>query len=357
MIETQGQVQTNSVMDMDAREGSYLGGVSLGFELAARLISAPNHHAMTCTLLTIVEQFPGIIDASCYEVFSKASDTESSSKSSVNSDDELLFRRFPLTLDDNYKDENTNILGSLLLENNNPVRQIRYQDKSIILLRVDEVIPRRVVFIEGALSDHYFAILKGLYSVYARQTQLLDTKERDSLTHLLNRQSLDQTLAQVRSYYRANPEKNAQGLASWLAVLDIDNFKAVNDTYGHIFGDEVLIHFSNILQEQMRFSDFLFRFGGEEFIVILNQVNRDGAKVAFERLRRSVEQYNFPSGQVTVSIGCGFIDCGKASEVILEEADKAVYAAKSAGRNRVVFFDEMVQSVPSASATGDVELF
>ena len=161
----------------------------------------------------------------------------------------------------------------------------------------------------------------------------------------------------MKAYYRAKSSPSKGGVGSWLAVLDIDKFKQINDTYGHIFGDEVLIHFSNILNEQMRFSDFLFRFGGEEFIIILNQVNAEGAGVAFERYRKAVESYQFPSGQVTVSIGYTFIDHTKASEQLLEEADRAVYAAKEGGRNLVINYTQLDHSEEPSSSDSDIELF
>ena len=327
----------------------YLGGVNLGFEMAAQLISALNHHAMTCTFLNLLAGFPGVKAVTCYEVFNKGG--------KASADERWLFRRFPLTLDDNYEDENTKAIVALLFNSDQQVLVERFQARDIILLRVDNVTPKRVVFIEGKLDEQYFAIASGLYSVYAQQTLLLDTKERDSLTHLLNRQSLEQTLLQVKSYYQGKDVFYREGFGSWLAVLDIDNFKKINDTYGHIFGDEVLIHFANILNEQMRFSDFAFRFGGEEFIVVLNQMDAHAAKAAFERYRAAVESYLFPSGQVTVSIGYTFIDCHKACEQLLEEADRAVYAAKAAGRNQVVNYLQIDHSQEPGCADSDIELF
>lgn len=331
-------------------EERYVDGVSLGFELAGHLISAPSHHAMTCILLRMIDQFPGVIETACYEVFSKTG-----SDNRFNNGEELLFRRFPLTLDDNYEDKNTDLLVALLFQDERDIILSQHQGRNCILLRINQVLPRRVVFIEGILDEQYFAILKGLYAVYARQTHLLDAKERDSLTHLLNRQSLDQTLSQVQHYYQEN--RHTGDSASWLAVLDIDRFKQINDTYGHIFGDEILIHFANILQQHMRFSDFLFRFGGEEFIVILNQINAKGAELAFERLRKAVEQFEFPSGSVTVSIGYSVINPDKAQEIVLEEADKAVYRAKNTGRNCVVNYADIAAELAPCVCDGDVELF
>lgn len=327
----------------------YLGGANLGFEMAGHLISALSHHEMTLTLLNLLERFPGVNSVTCYEVFEVESPQPGR--------DSWLFRRFPLTLDDNYEDENTRAIVAMLFNKSQRVLIGNYQSRDIVLLRVDEVIPKRIIFIEGLLSEHYQTLVCGLHTVYAKQTLLLDTKERDSLTHLLNRQSLDQILTQILQYHRDHSQVTQLGVSSWLAVLDIDNFKRINDTYGHIFGDEILIHFANLLNETIRFSDFLFRFGGEEFIIILNQIDEGGASKTFERFRKAIQDYDFPAGKVTASIGYTKIDCNKSSEQILEEADRAVYGAKSAGRNKVVDYRELKGVKLSDESTGGIELF
>lgn len=327
----------------------YLGGINLGFELAARLVEALNQHAMTCTYLNIIEGFSGIKSVTCYEVF------ELQTRGAI--DDRWLFRRFPLTLDDHYEDDNTRAIVALLFNNNKQILMSRFHKRDIILLQVTDVFPRRVVFIEGCLDNQSLSVLRGLHSVYAKQTLLLDTKERDSLTHLLNRQSLDQTLFHIQQFGREVGVRSPDSKTCWLAVLDIDRFKQINDTFGHIYGDEVLIHFANVLNELVRFSDFLFRFGGEEFIIILTRVTARDASEAFERFRRAIENYEFPSGSVTVSIGYTAIDTNKSAEQVLAEADKAVYGAKSFGRNCVVDYRAMMAQHSDNPNEGDVELF
>ncbi|MGR9100061.1 MAG: diguanylate cyclase [Gammaproteobacteria bacterium] len=133
-----------------------------------------------------------------------------------------------------------------------------------------------------------------------------------------------------------------------LLILDLDHFKVVNDTFGHITGDQVLIDFAKCLRQQTRSSDMVARFGGEEFVIIFTDTNEvDGEKFA-ERIRKKVEslkwEFNGRELSITVSIG---IYCPVSEEVknndltinhLLNSADHALYAAKESGRNKVVVF-------------------
>src|SRR5213076_2390666 len=94
------------------------------------------------------------------------------------------------------------------------------------------------------------------------------------------------------------------GKEQWLAVVDIDHFKRVNDKFGHLYGDEVLILIANLLQSSFRAHDRVFRFGGEEFVVLLRSTTLDNARKIIDRFRVNVEAYVFPQvGTVTVSVG------------------------------------------------------
>ena len=127
-----------------------------------------------------------------------------------------------------------------------------------------------------------------LINVYNNQIQLLRNKDTDSLTGLLNRQSFDLKLSKVYtdlSYENRNQE-NFNGLA--FALLDIDFFKSINDNFGHVYGDEVLILFSNAMKSTFRDNDMLFRYGGEEFAVLLNNVNLEQAQSILDRFRHNI---------------------------------------------------------------------
>ncbi|MDT8424838.1 MAG: GGDEF domain-containing protein [Methyloprofundus sp.] len=139
--------------------------------------------------------------------------------------------------------------------------------------------------------------------------------------------------------------------------LYIDHFKTVNDSFGHLYGDEVLLHFSQIMEKSFRYNDFLFRFGGEEFVVILNLVDMASARDVFERFRGAIAQFKFPTiGRITVSIGVTHIDNHSLPASLLDCADKALYHAKGSGRNQVVFYEDMDIETP-VDDDSDIELF
>jgi diguanylate cyclase (GGDEF)-like protein len=178
------------------------------------------------------------------------------------------------------------------------------------------------------------------------------------LTKLPNRQSLDARLLQVCEHYSDYQVIDmTQEKSSWIAILDIDHFKRVNDNFGHLYGDEVLLIFSQLMGKCFRYHDFLFRFGGEEFVVILNLAFQESAIAAFNRFREVVGNYNFPTvGRVTVSIGVTHVDGKSMPTTQLDHADKALYHAKDSGRNRVVLYEDMPVLVQDDDS-GDIELF
>lgn len=123
-----------------------------------------------------------------------------------------------------------------------------------------------------------------------------------------------------------------------LMLIDSDYFKNVNDTYGHEAGDVVLKHIANILKDSVRASDYVIRWGGEEFIVILTGCKLDKGAIIAEKIREDVEKSNNPICSITVSIGVAGYESGSYHTVI-EAADKALYRAKKEGRNRVIIYE------------------
>jgi diguanylate cyclase (GGDEF)-like protein len=196
-------------------------------------------------------------------------------------------------------------------------------------------------------------VIGGIVSVYRNFQNLLDYSERDSLTGLLNRKTFDDQLAKMLA---ASTEQDAITLPGeeerrthceqekeWLAVVDVDHFKHVNDRFGHLYGDEVLILIANLLTSSFRAQDRVFRFGGEEFVVLLRSTTLDNAKKIIDRFRMNVASHDFPQvGKVTVSVGFVSISALEAPVIILGHADQALYYAKSHGRNLVCHYDELV---------------
>ncbi len=222
-------------------------------------------------------------------------------------------------------------------------------------------------------SAHKLDVIQGIFHVYQNYQSLLDYSERDALTGLLNRKTFDEQFSRNPSASLASRVRPAATgvpgdevascretpVEQWLAVVDIDHFKQVNDRFGHLYGDEVLILVANILRSAFRSHDRIFRFGGEEFVVLLRSTNLATAHKVFNRFRLAVQEYHFPQvGQVTVSMG--FVSTSRGSPVeILGQADQALYHAKENGRNQVCFYDDLVASGQLATkvANDSVELF
>jgi diguanylate cyclase (GGDEF)-like protein len=212
-------------------------------------------------------------------------------------------------------------------------------------------------------------LIGGIVSVYRNFQNLLDYSERDSLTGLLNRKTFDDQLAKM---LQASSEqevllpagqerrRHLDAEQQWLAVIDVDHFKLVNDKFGHLYGDEVLILLANLLQSSFRAQDRVFRFGGEEFVVLLRSTSVENAQKIIERFRNKVAEYPFPQvGKVTVSVGFVSISSQDAPVVILGNADRALYYAKSHGRNQSCHYDQLVTGglLTTAASNDTAEFF
>lgn len=191
-------------------------------------------------------------------------------------------------------------------------------------------------------------VMEGILSVYRNYQSLLDYSERDSLTGLLNRKTFDEKFARMINSKTHEPtdcndRRHTHATSQWLAVVDIDHFKRVNDRFGHLYGDEVLILVANVLRSSFRSQDRVFRFGGEEFVILLRSTTLDEARMIFDRFRTNVEQHAFPQvGKITVSIGFAMIT-QETPVVILGQADQALYHAKDSGRNRVCYYNDLLE--------------
>lgn len=186
-------------------------------------------------------------------------------------------------------------------------------------------------------------------------TRLADL-ETDPLTRLRTRRVFQSHLeAGLRSWVNSDR-------AYFLAMLDLDRFKRINDNFGHLYGDEILVHFANLLRRTFRAGDLLYRFGGEEFVLIYGVWTGESGEGTLERFRIAVEEFDFPGvGQVTVSIGFTRIsDATTPAAILVDRADQAVYYAKAHGRNRVCGWEALIASgelKPKSPAAKDVTLF
>lgn len=134
-----------------------------------------------------------------------------------------------------------------------------------------------------------------------------------------------------------------------LVMIDIDHFKRVNDTYGHQVGDEVLVGLANVLMRELRGTDEVFRWGGEEFMVLLEETSQKHLSEVAERLRAAVEAANLlERSTVTISIGGTHIGVNEGEDVVYPRADEALYASKRDGRNRVTISELADKPAPLA---------
>lgn len=173
-------------------------------------------------------------------------------------------------------------------------------------------------------------VIKKINFMYSQTKQMSIT---DPLTKLFNRRHFEVEFE--REYKRAKRYKNNLSLA----IVDIDFFKKINDTYGHLCGDYILKECAYLMLQNFRQTDTVFRYGGEEFAIILTETPAETACTPLERLRKKIENYNFKhNGQnikVTLSIGVSSNTDFETFIDMFEDADKALYEAKKDGRNMV----------------------
>ena len=210
--------------------------------------------------------------------------------------------------------------------------------------------------IEGDIAREESPAAGPLAAIAAKYFERLVDAECDPLTRLSNRRVFQSHIdAGLRHWTTA-------GSGFYFALMDIDHFKRVNDNYGHLYGDEILVHFANLMRRTFRAGDHLYRFGGEEFVLVYGVDPGHGGERVLERFRAAVEAYEFPGvGRVTVSIGFTRIaDAATPPASLIDRADQAVYYAKAHGRNRVCHWEALVAAgslPPRASDNKDVTLF
>jgi len=179
-------------------------------------------------------------------------------------------------------------------------------------------------------SNKYIVGFSDITSTMHTQEQLKDQLIHDTLTGAYNREYFKQNIQRITQRNRYKDEDKA------VAFLDLDHFKKINDTYGHDVGDTVLISFVNVITEHIRTSDTFIRWGGEEFILIMNVPNEKILEMLLETLRLAIANYPFETiNHITCSIGATFLLPNESIEETIKRADDALYKAKESGRNRI----------------------
>jgi len=246
------------------------------------------------------------------------------------------------------------------------VCQYEEKDKALVMLyplKSSKNEPVAVVAIESPEHESQLREVTGmLLQIYQNFMELMNDNERDTLTGLLNRKTFERKIGKVitRIQHLSNREEDHVEHKQFFAIFDIDHFKNVNDQYGHLVGDEVLLRFSQLMTLNLRDKDMLFRFGGEEFVGVFECRNVDEMRMVLERFRGKIEVFPFPQvGQVTISTGFTEISGFDVSSQIIDRADVALYYAKNHGRNQVSNYEELVETglLQENKIEGDIELF
>lgn len=187
------------------------------------------------------------------------------------------------------------------------------------------------------IIEHHAEQQELIYNDIIKQQELLERLDLDPSTKLYNRKTFDRQVEEVIE------NSNEQGIFGdkryFMLMLDLDHFKAVNDTYGHLSGDQVLLRLSSILQKYTEGKGRAYRYGGEEFVVILEPCKKIEAYSVSEQIRRLLKERTFDfdvNKKITVSIGAIWYEKGWDSVKWIAEADKLLYQAKNSGRDRVV---------------------
>lgn len=215
------------------------------------------------------------------------------------------------------------------------ILKLNKQNKNLITIRQNQSIMTALNFMNKNEVSHLPVVnnerkLVGILSMRDLLKHFPSIIFTDSLTQINNRMYLDIIRPKIET------TKSMLGIL----MIDIDNFKNINDNYGHSFGDTVLREIAKLLRSSVKSYDEVIRYGGEEFLVILYRCDENAIKFISERLRKGIKKIKFPSHeslQVTVSIGCCIFRPNNKLADIIEKADKALYKAKREGKDKVVY--------------------
>jgi diguanylate cyclase len=195
-----------------------------------------------------------------------------------------------------------------------------------------EIVRSREVLLQQ--RDNVESAQEKIRKLQEELSQLSETVRMDQLTGVLNRRGLDE--AMVREIARA---QRGGGQLS-VALLDIDNFKSLNDTYGHNVGDTALQHLAKVIQTTVRPTDIVSRMGGEEFVILLPDTDLDAAVLTVQRLQRALTKQFFMGNNekllITFSAGVALLKNDETEATVIHRADQSMYLAKRAGKNRVM---------------------
>ena len=203
-------------------------------------------------------------------------------------------------------------------------RMVMIVDKNLISLDFS------ISVLKTKARHEYLITLSDITMMKKLQTEIVNRASIDGLTQVYNRNKFDEIVTTEIQ----NSQNDARPLS--MAILDIDNFKIFNDTYGHLIGDEVLIQLAQTVDRSMREEDTFARWGGEEFVILFKDTSLTHAQSIAEKLKEKIQANQHPkAGQITASFGLCQYKRGETLETLFKRCDDALYCAKKSGRNRV----------------------
>ncbi|CAD2223664.1 GGDEF family protein [Pseudoalteromonas sp. 3J6] len=223
--------------------------------------------------------------------------------------------------------------------------------------------------VSNSLDSPSQVMLNAFCRIFENYLVILHENERDKLTGLLNRQTFEKKIKQliekqvlkVHSLSRGEGKRlQKYASTSWLAILDIDHFKNINDKYGHICGDEVLLILAQNMRHFFRSTDLIFRFGGEEFVIVFEPTEADSISNKMAEFLQLVRNTSFPFiGNMTVSAGLARISPYDFPITVIENADKALYYAKNNGRDKFCIYEDLIaeQLINVQENDSEIDLF
>jgi len=274
---------------------------------------------------------------------------------------------------DTVKVVETDALTELCLVNSNSLsRPAENGYRNVFPITSDNVTIGSLCIDSGKDISDKTELIENIIKIYGNYLTILTESELDKLTGLFNRRTFDrklgrllQTQSRKKELYLAtasNKERRESDTSShaWLVVLDLDNFKTINDTYGHVYGDEILLTLSQKMKEFFRNTDLLFRFGGDEFVIVLEPVTYKNASLTLDSFRKMISEIEFPLiGKITISAGFATITEKDYAPTVLNRADKALYHAKKCGRNSVCNYEVLIEQgeLSNKQSAGAIDLF
>jgi two-component system cell cycle response regulator len=193
---------------------------------------------------------------------------------------------------------------------------------------------------DNLIEEEY---LQFLFHFYCHQLQMLQGTYRDALTGLYNRRAFNEKILRLLEPADNHQRRALSYSPTVYVMLDIDHFKSINDSMGHLYGDEVLLLLAQQMTDSFRENDLLFRYGGEEFAMVLMDITAQQAQQSLLRFKEKIAAYDFPSmGQVTVSIGFTEFDKNLSLDELIKQADSALYYCKTTTRNVVHSYQELL---------------